>query len=97
MINYGVLLDKEAGTRASEIRYMPWDKNRWSYGTTPTTMRYTGQRQSTAGDDGLRKAGGMLGGWRDGGMVISCRAGVGVRWVMSAILPTCSLSAFRTT
>jgi hypothetical protein len=41
-----------------------------------------------AGDDGLRKAGGMLGGWRGGGMAISCRAGCGVRREMSAIHPT---------
>jgi hypothetical protein len=33
-------------------------------------------------------SGGMLGGWRDGGMAVSCKTGCGVDWVMTAIHPT---------
>ena len=33
----------------SELRYMPWGGNRFTSGTTPTTYRYTGQRESDVG------------------------------------------------
>jgi hypothetical protein len=29
------------GGRTSEVRYMPWGADRYTYSTTPTTMRYT--------------------------------------------------------
>ena len=35
------------GNRQAELRYHPYGKNRYTYGTTPTTFRYTGQRQQT--------------------------------------------------
>jgi len=33
------------GTLHSEVRYGPWGTDRYVSGETPTTMRYTGQRQ----------------------------------------------------
>jgi RHS repeat-associated protein len=33
----------------SELRYMPWGGNRYTAGTTPTSFRYTGQRESEVG------------------------------------------------
>jgi RHS repeat-associated protein len=36
------------GVRTSEVRYMPWGADRYTYGTTPTTMRYTGQRSEAS-------------------------------------------------
>jgi RHS repeat-associated protein len=33
------------GAQVSETRYMPWGEDRYTYGTSPTTYRYTGQRQ----------------------------------------------------
>jgi RHS repeat-associated protein len=33
----------------SELRYMPWGGNRYTSGTTPTSFRYTGQREAEAG------------------------------------------------
>jgi RHS repeat-associated protein len=33
----------------SELRYMPWGGNRFTNGTTPTSYRYTGQREAEVG------------------------------------------------
>jgi RHS repeat-associated protein len=33
-----------SGVKISEIRYMPWGTTRYTSGTSPTTMQYTGQR-----------------------------------------------------
>ncbi len=33
-----------SGTRTGEIRYYPWGTERYTYGTTPTTYHFTGQR-----------------------------------------------------
>jgi RHS repeat-associated protein len=35
----------EFGNKAAELRYKAWGEARYSEGTTPTTFRYTGQRQ----------------------------------------------------
>jgi len=32
------------GTRVAELRYKAWGENRYTYGATPTTYRFTGQR-----------------------------------------------------
>jgi YD repeat-containing protein len=37
-----------SGTKNSEIRYMPWGTTRYTYGTSPTTYQYTGQRVETS-------------------------------------------------
>ena len=44
-----------SGAFYSELRYKAWGEIRYSSGTTPTTLRYTGQRQesSLCGADGL--------------------------------------------
>ena len=34
-----------SGTRVAELMYKPWGENRFTFGTTPTTFRFTGQRQ----------------------------------------------------
>ncbi len=36
------------GTRTGEIRYNPWGTERYTYGTTPTTYHFTGQRLESA-------------------------------------------------
>ena len=41
-----VVTDLE-GVRTGEVRYMPWGSDRYTYGTTPTSYRYTGQRQES--------------------------------------------------
>ena len=43
------------GSRLAELAYKGWGENRYTYGTTPTTYRYTGQRQEIllGGLDGL--------------------------------------------
>ncbi|MCI0396212.1 MAG: RHS repeat-associated core domain-containing protein [Chloroflexi bacterium] len=33
-----------SGTKVADLRYDPWGEERWSYQTTPTGYRYTGQR-----------------------------------------------------
>jgi RHS repeat-associated protein len=33
-----------SGVRTSEVRYKAWGEDRYSYGTSPTSYRYTGQR-----------------------------------------------------
>ena len=33
-----------SGVKNSEIRYMPWGTTRYTYGSSPTTFQYTGQR-----------------------------------------------------
>ena len=33
------------GAKVAEMRYLPWGEQRYASGTTPTTFRYTGQRQ----------------------------------------------------
>ncbi len=44
-----------AGVRNAELRYKAWGENRYTYGSTPTTYRYTGQKQETTlgGAEGL--------------------------------------------
>ena len=32
-------------TETAEVRYRPWRRNRFVFGTTPTTYRFTGQRE----------------------------------------------------
>ena len=34
-----------SGTRVAELRYRAWGETRYTYGTTPTTYRFTGQRE----------------------------------------------------
>jgi hypothetical protein len=34
-----------SGTKTAEVRYKPWGEDRYTSGTTLTTMKYTGQRQ----------------------------------------------------
>jgi RHS repeat-associated protein len=36
-----------SGGLSSELRYMPWGGNRFTAGTTPTSFRYTGQREDS--------------------------------------------------
>ena len=36
------------GTKAAEMRYMPWGEQRYASGTTPTSFRFTGQRQESS-------------------------------------------------
>jgi RHS repeat-associated protein len=33
-----------SGVRSGEVRYRPWGEDRFTWGTTPTSYRYTGQR-----------------------------------------------------
>ena len=40
-------LGDSAGARQAELRYFPYGKTRYTYGATPTTYRFTGQRQQT--------------------------------------------------
>lgn len=41
------------GNRVAEVRYKAWGEDRYAFGTTPTTYRYTGQRQEVGlGPDG---------------------------------------------
>ena len=44
-----------SGARAAELMYKPFGENRYTWGTTPTTYRYTGQRLESqlGGTDGL--------------------------------------------
>jgi RHS repeat-associated protein len=44
-----------SGTKQAELRYKAWGETRYTYGSTPTTFRYTGQRQesSLGGVEGL--------------------------------------------
>ena len=35
--------------RDAELRYYPWGGTRYTYGTTPTSYRYTGQREAQVG------------------------------------------------
>jgi RHS repeat-associated protein len=42
-----VMTDKTTGTLTSEVRYKAWGEDRYSYGTSPTSYRYTGQRQES--------------------------------------------------
>jgi RHS repeat-associated protein len=37
-----------SGVRIAEIRYYPWGTTRYTYGTSPTTYQYTGQRVETS-------------------------------------------------
>ena len=41
-----------SGARTGEVRYRPWGEDRYTWGTTPTSYRYTGQR-SEMGSIGL--------------------------------------------
>ena len=34
-----------SGTKVAELRYKAWGETRYTWGTTPTTYRYTGQRE----------------------------------------------------
>jgi RHS repeat-associated protein len=38
-----------SGGRYAELRYYPWGGTRYTYGTTPTSYRYTGQREAEVG------------------------------------------------
>ena len=38
-----------SGSKTAELRYLPWGGTRYTYGSTPTTCRYTGQRLAEAG------------------------------------------------
>jgi hypothetical protein len=38
------LTTDSSGVRSAEIRYYPWGTERYTYSTTPTTFRFTGQR-----------------------------------------------------
>ena len=38
----------ESGAGVAELRYEAWGENRYTNGTTPTTYRYTGQREESA-------------------------------------------------
>jgi RHS repeat-associated protein len=38
------LTANSSGGRVAEVHYKPWGEDLWTYGTTPTTYRYTGQR-----------------------------------------------------
>ena len=38
-----------SGGRDAELRYYPWGGTRYTYGTTPTSYRYTGQREAEVG------------------------------------------------
>jgi RHS repeat-associated protein len=44
-----------AGARVAELLYKAWGENRYAFSTTPTTLRFTGQRQESGlgGADGL--------------------------------------------
>jgi RHS repeat-associated protein len=44
-----------AGARVAELMYKPWGENRYTFSTTPTTLRFTGQRQESGlgGTEGL--------------------------------------------
>ena len=37
-----------SGSKTAELRYKPWGETRYTYGTTPTTFRYTGQREEAS-------------------------------------------------
>lgn len=41
------LTTDQNGARQAELRYFPYGKTRYTSGTTPTTYRFTGQRQQT--------------------------------------------------
>jgi RHS repeat-associated protein len=38
------LTANSSGSRVAEVHYKAWGEDLWTYGTTPTTYRYTGQR-----------------------------------------------------
>ena len=50
-----ITADGASGTRTAELRYKAWGEIRYTYGTTGTTYRFTGQRQesSLGGPEGL--------------------------------------------
>jgi RHS repeat-associated protein len=37
-----------SGSKTAELRYKPWGETRYTYGTTQTTFRYTGQREESS-------------------------------------------------
>jgi len=37
-----------SGSIVGELRYKPWGETRYTYGSTPTTIRYTGQREESS-------------------------------------------------
>lgn len=37
-----------SGSKVAELRYKAWGETRYSYGTTPTSYRFTGQRQESS-------------------------------------------------
>jgi RHS repeat-associated protein len=43
------LTTDSSGVRTAELRYYPWGGSRYTYQTTPTTYRYTGQREAEIG------------------------------------------------
>ena len=42
------LTASSSGTKVAELRYHPWGRTRYTYGTTPTARRYTGQIEDAA-------------------------------------------------
>jgi RHS repeat-associated protein len=36
-----------SGVRTGELLYKPWGENRYTYGVTPTSLRFTGQREDS--------------------------------------------------
>ncbi len=50
-----ITADGSSGAYVAEVRYMPFGRDRYVNGTTPTTYRYTGQRQESGlGPDAWR-------------------------------------------
>jgi RHS repeat-associated protein len=43
------LTTDSSGGRTAELRYYPWGGSRYAYQTTPTTYRFTGQREAEIG------------------------------------------------
>ena len=41
------LTTNASGTKTAEVRYKAWGEDRYTWGTTPTTMKYTGQREES--------------------------------------------------
>jgi len=42
-----ITVDGTSGTKTAELRYKGWGEIRYTYGTTNTAYRYTGQRQDS--------------------------------------------------
>jgi RHS repeat-associated protein len=44
MLGSQAITTTSTGSKSAEIRYYPWGTERYTYGTTPTTFKFTGQR-----------------------------------------------------